>query len=59
MTVGVMEMAKLLFVLTGATYWVFKDGTRYATAYWAEEFAARTSSSRRQVTRSWSRHPAA
>jgi len=52
-------MAKLLFVLTGATYWVFKDGTRYATGYWAEEFAARTSSSRRQVTRSWSRHPAA
>ncbi|WP_405947795.1 type 1 glutamine amidotransferase domain-containing protein [Streptomyces prunicolor] len=33
-------MAKLLFVLTGATYWVFKDGTRYATGYWAEEFAA-------------------
>ncbi|MGW3411880.1 type 1 glutamine amidotransferase domain-containing protein [Streptomyces sp. NPDC000888] len=33
-------MAKLLFVLTGATYWVLKDGTRYATGYWAEEFAA-------------------
>ncbi|WP_405848010.1 type 1 glutamine amidotransferase domain-containing protein [Streptomyces sp. NBC_01518] len=33
-------MAKVLFVLTGATYWVLKDGTRYATGYWAEEFAA-------------------
>ena len=33
-------MAKVLFVLTGATYWVLKDGTRYATVYWAEEFAA-------------------
>ena len=21
------------------TYWVLKDGTRYATGYWAEEFA--------------------
>ncbi|MFD8078430.1 type 1 glutamine amidotransferase domain-containing protein [Streptomyces sp. NPDC059718] len=33
-------MAKLLFVLTGATYWTLKDGTRHATGYWAEEFAA-------------------
>lgn len=33
-------MAKILFVITGATYWVLKDGTRYATGYWAEEFAA-------------------
>jgi putative intracellular protease/amidase len=33
-------MAKLLFVVSGATYWVLKDGTRYATGYWAEEFAA-------------------
>lgn len=33
-------MAKVLFVVTGATYWVLKDGTRYATGYWAEEFAA-------------------
>ncbi|MEU6657555.1 type 1 glutamine amidotransferase domain-containing protein [Streptomyces sp. NPDC046821] len=33
-------MAKILFVLTGATYWTLKDGTRYATGYWAEEFAA-------------------
>jgi putative intracellular protease/amidase len=39
-TAGVIEMAKVLFVMTGATYWVLKDGTRYATGYWAEEFAA-------------------
>jgi putative intracellular protease/amidase len=32
-------MAKVLFVMTGATYWVLKDGSRYATGYWAEEFA--------------------
>ncbi|MGW4173761.1 type 1 glutamine amidotransferase domain-containing protein, partial [Streptomyces chartreusis] len=32
--------AKVLFVVSGATYWVLKDGTRYATGYWAEEFAA-------------------
>ena len=30
---------KILFILSGATYWVLKDGTRYATGYWAEEFA--------------------
>jgi hypothetical protein len=33
--------AKVLFIVTGATYWVLKDGTRYATGYWAEEFANR------------------
>ncbi|MFE7170334.1 type 1 glutamine amidotransferase domain-containing protein [Streptomyces sp. NPDC057616] len=33
-------MAKVLFVVSGATYWVLKDGSRYATGYWAEEFAA-------------------
>jgi putative intracellular protease/amidase len=32
-------MAKVLFVISGATYLVLKDGTRYATGYWAEEFA--------------------
>jgi putative intracellular protease/amidase len=32
-------MAKLLFVVTGATYLTLRDGTRYATGYWAEEFA--------------------
>ena len=32
--------AKVLFIVSGATYWVMKDGTRYATGYWAEEFAS-------------------
>src|SRR5580693_10070536 len=32
-------MAKIVFIVSGATYWVLKDGTRYATGYWAEEFA--------------------
>ena len=32
-------MAKVLFIVSSATYWVLKDGTRYATGYWAEEFA--------------------
>ncbi|MET7408537.1 type 1 glutamine amidotransferase domain-containing protein [Streptomyces parvulus] len=32
-------MATVLFMVSGATYWVLKDGTRYATGYWAEEFA--------------------
>jgi putative intracellular protease/amidase len=31
--------AKVLFIVSGATYWVMKDGSRYATGYWAEEFA--------------------
>jgi putative intracellular protease/amidase len=33
------RMARVLFIVSGATYWVLKDGTRYATGYWAEEFA--------------------
>lgn len=32
-------MAKILFMPSGASYLVLKDGTRYATGYWAEEFA--------------------
>jgi putative intracellular protease/amidase len=32
-------MANVLVIASGATYWVLKDGTRYATGYWAEEFA--------------------
>jgi putative intracellular protease/amidase len=32
-------MAKVIFIVSGATYLVLKDGTRYATGYWAEEFA--------------------
>src|SRR3954468_18826162 len=31
-------MAKVLFIVSCATYWVMKGGTRYATGYWAEEF---------------------
>src|SRR3954453_2558216 len=38
-TRGAVAMAKILFIVSGATYWVMKDGTRYATGYWAEEFA--------------------
>lgn len=33
-------MAKVLFVLTGASYWTLRDGTRHPTGYWAEEFTA-------------------
>ena len=33
-------MANILFVVTGASYWTLKDGTRHPTGYWAEEFAA-------------------
>jgi putative intracellular protease/amidase len=33
-------MAKVLFVMTGASYWTLADGTRHPTGYWAEEFAA-------------------
>lgn len=32
-------MARVLFIVSAATYWVLKDGTRHATGYWAEEFA--------------------
>jgi putative intracellular protease/amidase len=33
-------MSKILFVMTGATYWTLNDGTRHPTGYWAEEFVA-------------------
>src|SRR6478735_10448351 len=33
-------MAKILIVMTGASYWTLADGTRHPTGYWAEEFAA-------------------
>ncbi len=33
-------MAKILFVVIGASYWTLADGTRQPTGYWAEEFAA-------------------
>jgi putative intracellular protease/amidase len=32
-------MSKILFIVSGAVYWVMKDGSRHATGYWAEEFA--------------------
>ncbi|GII34262.1 dimethylallyltransferase [Planotetraspora mira] len=35
-----LAVASLLFVMTGTAYWTLKDGTRHATGYWAEEFAA-------------------
>jgi putative intracellular protease/amidase len=37
---GGWPMVRILFVMTGAAYWTLKDGTRHATGYWAEEFAA-------------------
>ncbi|GIG01167.1 type 1 glutamine amidotransferase domain-containing protein [Catellatospora citrea] len=33
-------MAKILFVMTGASYWTLKNGHRHPTGYWAEEFGA-------------------
>src|SRR5215468_6098508 len=33
-------MAKILCVLTGASYWTLKDGHRHPSGYWAEEFVA-------------------
>lgn len=30
-------MSKILFVVTGATYWTLNDGTQHPTGYWAEE----------------------
>lgn len=49
-------MATILFVVSGATYWVLKDGTRYATGYWAEEFALPYKRSPKRDTTSWSPH---
>jgi len=33
-------MAKALFVVTSASYWTLKDGTRHPTGYCAEQFRA-------------------
>ncbi|WP_066370564.1 type 1 glutamine amidotransferase domain-containing protein [Herbidospora mongoliensis] len=33
-------MARLIFMMPATAYWTLKDGTRHATGYWAEEFAA-------------------
>ena len=36
----IQGMGKILFVMTGASYWTLRDGTRHPTGYWAEEFTA-------------------
>src|SRR5262249_39977854 len=33
-------MAKILFVVSGASYWTLKDGDRHPSGYWAEEFVS-------------------
>ncbi|MGW4389330.1 type 1 glutamine amidotransferase domain-containing protein [Streptomyces sp. NPDC004685] len=33
-------MSKILFVVTGATYWTLADGTLHPTGFWAEEAVA-------------------
>lgn len=33
-------MSRILFVVTGATYWTLADGTRHPTGFWAEEVVA-------------------
>ena len=33
-------MARILFVMTGATHWTLDDGTRHPTGFWAEEFVS-------------------
>ncbi|MFI8083683.1 type 1 glutamine amidotransferase domain-containing protein [Kitasatospora sp. NPDC086009] len=33
-------MSKILFVLTGATYWTLADGTQHPTGFWADEAVA-------------------
>ena len=35
-----VAVAKVLCVMTAASYWALNDGTRHPTGYWAEEFAA-------------------
>jgi putative intracellular protease/amidase len=35
-----VAVAKVLFVMTAASYWALNDGTRHPTGYWAGEFAA-------------------
>ena len=52
-------MSKVLFVMTGASYWTLADGTRHPTGYWAEKFAAPTANSPAMATRSWLPPPAA
>ncbi|MFJ9867472.1 type 1 glutamine amidotransferase domain-containing protein [Streptomyces sp. NPDC101165] len=33
-------MSKILFVMTGASYWTLADGTKHPTGFWAEEAVA-------------------
>jgi putative intracellular protease/amidase len=33
-------MSKILFVMTGASYWTLADGTKHPTGFWAEEVVA-------------------
>jgi putative intracellular protease/amidase len=33
-------MSKVLFVVTGARYWMLADGTKHPTGFWAEELVA-------------------
>ncbi|MFD5697726.1 type 1 glutamine amidotransferase domain-containing protein [Streptomyces lasiicapitis] len=33
-------MSKILYVMTGATYWTLADGTQHPTGFWAEEAVA-------------------
>jgi putative intracellular protease/amidase len=35
-----LDMAKILFVVTGATYWTLADGVRHPTGFWADEVVA-------------------
>ena len=51
-------MAKILFVVTGLSYWTLKDGTRHPTGYWAEEFAAPYSALLAPAMKSWWPPPA-
>ena len=51
-------MAKVLFVVTGASYWTLKDGTRHPTGYWAEECAAPYSALGGADMKSWWPPPA-
>lgn len=38
--VGGSQWLRFLIVVTGASYWTLKDGSRHPTGYWAEEFVA-------------------
>ena len=53
-------MARILFIVSGATYWVLKDGTQVRDRLLGRGVRdARTRRSPKPATRSWWRHPAA